>query len=146
VDRDAISASHRNAAANGLPFRAFLPPDELGPWTEAAGAHLTRNALSRHAEPGCVALPPGTFAATTNAAAGRGPGGCDVCVANILAGPLVQLAPTVARLTRSGGLLGLSGVLAAQGEAFCAAYRPFFPDVAVTKEREGWLLLTGTRA
>ncbi|MEC9410676.1 MAG: 50S ribosomal protein L11 methyltransferase, partial [Pseudomonadota bacterium] len=36
----------------------------------------------------------------------------DIMVANILAGPLEQLAPTIAGLTRSGGKLALSGLLA----------------------------------
>lgn len=40
----------------------------------------------------------------------------DVVVANILAGPLRELAPMISVLPRAGGLLGLSGVLATQAE------------------------------
>ncbi|MEZ0589280.1 50S ribosomal protein L11 methyltransferase, partial [Escherichia coli] len=40
----------------------------------------------------------------------------DVVVANILAGPLRELAPLISVLPVSGGLLGLSGILASQAE------------------------------
>ena len=40
----------------------------------------------------------------------------DVVVANILAGPLVALAPQITRLVKAGGRLALSGILAEQAE------------------------------
>ncbi|MBQ1557209.1 MAG: 50S ribosomal protein L11 methyltransferase, partial [Pseudomonas sp.] len=40
----------------------------------------------------------------------------DVVVANILAGPLVSLAPQITALVKSGGRLALSGILAEQAE------------------------------
>ena len=46
----------------------------------------------------------------------------DVLVANILAGPLVALAPQLSGLVRPGGLLALSGILAEQGEEVAAAH------------------------
>ena len=53
VDRDSIEAAHRNAAANGLLFEGFLPPEELTEAPpEASGAHFTRNGLSSAATPG----------------------------------------------------------------------------------------------
>jgi len=42
--------------------------------------------------------------------------------ANILAGPLVMLAPQLLSLTAPGGQLCLSGILASQGETVLAAY------------------------
>ena len=39
---------------------------------------------------------------------------CDMVVANILAGPLVSLAPEIARLCRPQGSIALSGILAPQ--------------------------------
>lgn len=39
---------------------------------------------------------------------------CDMVVANILAGPLVSLAPEIARLCRPKGAIALSGILAPQ--------------------------------
>ncbi|WP_162874248.1 50S ribosomal protein L11 methyltransferase, partial [Pseudomonas viridiflava] len=50
----------------------------------------------------------------------------DVLVANILAGPLVSLAPQLAELVRPGGRLALSGILAEQGEDVAAAYAATF--------------------
>jgi len=69
-------------------------------------------------------------------------------VANIVQGPLIALAPTLADLMQPGGVLALSGILAegTQGGAVCEAYRDYFPDIEVTGERDGWLLITGTRA
>ncbi len=69
----------------------------------------------------------------------------DIVVANILANPLTVLAPLLCRLTRSGGRIALSGILAAQTEMVRAAYRPAF-ELEVSCERDGWVLLTGTRA
>lgn len=68
----------------------------------------------------------------------------DVLLANILAGPLVDLAPLLAQRTRVGGRIALSGLLVEQADAVTAAYRPWF-DVGLTRERDGWGLLTGCR-
>ena len=68
----------------------------------------------------------------------------DVLLANILAGPLVDLAPLLASRTRVGGRIALSGLLVEQAAAVTAAYRPWF-DVGLTGERDGWGLLTGYR-
>ncbi len=68
----------------------------------------------------------------------------DLLVANILAGPLVELAPTLARLTKPAGRLALSGILAHQAEAIGNAYRAEFA-LEAPLEREGWLLISGRR-
>jgi ribosomal protein L11 methyltransferase len=68
----------------------------------------------------------------------------DVLLANILAGPLVELAPLLADRTRIGGQLALSGLLVEQTDAVTAAYRPWF-DIGLTGARDGWGLLTGYR-
>lgn len=68
----------------------------------------------------------------------------DVLLANILAGPLVDLAPVLAGRTRVGGRIALSGLLVEQAVAVTAAYRPWF-DVGLIRERDGWGLLTGRR-
>ena len=46
----------------------------------------------------------------------------DIVVANILAGPLVELAPVLIPATKDGGLLCLSGLLSSQVEAVSAPY------------------------
>jgi ribosomal protein L11 methyltransferase len=68
----------------------------------------------------------------------------DVVVANILAGPLVELAPLLAERVRAGGRIALSGLLVEQADAVTAAYRPWF-DIGLTGARDGWGLLTGCR-
>lgn len=68
----------------------------------------------------------------------------DIVVANILANPLCVLAPLLSRLTRPGGRIALSGILAAQTPMVQDAYRDAF-DLSVGGEREGWVLLTGVR-
>jgi ribosomal protein L11 methyltransferase len=68
----------------------------------------------------------------------------DVLLANILAGPLVELAPLLADRTRAGGRIALSGLLVEQADAVTAAYRPWF-DIGLTGARDGWGLLTGYR-
>ena len=72
----------------------------------------------------------------------------DVVVANILAGPLIELAETIAGRVKSGCLLALSGILSEQVDEVLAAYRPWIAfDEAVTKEQGGqvWARLTGRR-
>ncbi len=73
-----------------------------------------------------------------------GGGQSDVVLANILAGPLIELAPLLAERTRAGGRIALSGLLLEQADAVTEAYRPWF-DIALTGARDGWGLLTGRR-
>jgi ribosomal protein L11 methyltransferase len=65
-------------------------------------------------------------------------------LANILAGPLVNLAPRFAERVQRGGQLVLSGILAEQAAAVMAAYAPAF-DMQLTEQQDQWVCLTGTR-
>jgi ribosomal protein L11 methyltransferase len=69
----------------------------------------------------------------------------DVVVANILANPLIELAPRLVARTRRGGRIALSGVLEAQAPGVRAAYAPAIA-LAVSDAEEGWVLLEGERA
>ncbi|MGL4861102.1 MAG: 50S ribosomal protein L11 methyltransferase [Enterobacteriaceae bacterium] len=69
----------------------------------------------------------------------------DVVVANILAGPLRQLAPQITTLVRPGGNLGLSGILAQQAQDVAAAYRPAFLLDPIA-EKEEWCRITAVRS
>lgn len=69
----------------------------------------------------------------------------DVVVANILASPLVQLAPQLAALVKPGGLLALSGILEEQADEVCSAYRPQF-DLDALVSREGWVRISGRKS
>lgn len=71
-------------------------------------------------------------------------GAFDLVVANILANPLVTLAPRLTALTRPGGRLMLSGLLAEQADTIREAY----PDVVFedpVREAE-WIRLDGRRS
>lgn len=72
----------------------------------------------------------------------------DFVVANILARPLVELAPTIAAAVRANGKLALSGVLAEQVEPVTAAYAQWFEfDEPALKPQDGqtWARLTGKK-
>jgi len=73
------------------------------------------------------------------------PGDYDVVVANILANPLILLAPALTARVRSRGRLALSGILAAQAGDVAAAYHPAI-ELDVSHVVEGWALLEGARA
>jgi len=68
----------------------------------------------------------------------------DITVANILAGPLQQLAPELAKLTRNGGKLALSGLLAHQADEVIATYSQWFVMNA-PQQMEDWVMLSGIR-
>lgn len=69
----------------------------------------------------------------------------DILVANILAEPLNELAARFASLTRAGGRLALSGILAEQADSLHSHYSQWFEmDEAVYSEE--WARLTGRRS
>ena len=72
-------------------------------------------------------------------------GDYDVVVANILARPLIVLAPAIGARVRPGGRLALSGVLATQADEVMAAYAPAF-SMRCAGAEEDWVLLEGRRA
>ncbi|TBR40930.1 50S ribosomal protein L11 methyltransferase [Marinomonas agarivorans] len=60
----------------------------------------------------------------------------DIVVANILAGPLAHLAPTISTLVSKKGLLALSGVLVSQAQEVIDAYTPWFTVESVAEQDE----------
>ncbi|MBS0556143.1 MAG: 50S ribosomal protein L11 methyltransferase [Proteobacteria bacterium] len=68
----------------------------------------------------------------------------DVLVANILAGPLAELAPLFAQHLKSGGALALSGILDGQQDELLARYAQWFDDLRASV-RDGWVRIDGTR-
>lgn len=69
----------------------------------------------------------------------------DVVLANILAGPLRELAPLIAPLVKPGGDLVLSGILAEQADNVMDAYRPFGMVFEQPAVREEWVRLNAKR-
>jgi len=68
----------------------------------------------------------------------------ELVVANILAGPLIQAAPALARQQVAGGAIAIAGVLREQADDVIAAFSPHY-TLAETADHDGWVLLSGTR-
>lgn len=68
----------------------------------------------------------------------------DIVVANILANPLIMLAPLLARTALNGGQIVLSGILVEQADEVKQAYNQWF-DMNSANHQEGWVLLTGSK-
>jgi ribosomal protein L11 methyltransferase len=139
VDHDpqALQATRDNARKNAIESRisAVAPPGmpdaSQGRLSVAGGSLLrvpapaTLGHPARHRTPG----------ATT---------GVDTLLANILATPLIELAPRLARRVNTGGRLVLSGILREQAEEVSAAYQSWC-DVTLWAERDGWVCLDAVR-
>ena len=68
----------------------------------------------------------------------------DIVVANILSGPLAELAPTLSGHTKPGGDVVLSGILKEQAESVLNTYSEFF-DMDEPQFEEDWVLLHGIK-
>ena len=68
----------------------------------------------------------------------------DVFVANILAGPLGELAPVFAAATKPGAPFAISGILDGQQDELLARYAEWF-DALRADVRDGWVRISGTR-
>lgn len=72
------------------------------------------------------------------------PAGANLLLANILCGPLCELAPRFAALTAPGGKIVLAGLLDAQADEVTRAHAPWF-DISPFATRDGWTALAGSR-
>lgn len=68
----------------------------------------------------------------------------DIVLANILAGPLTELAEQLAAYCNSGGYIALSGILETQADKIIKAYAPWFnlDPIAIKGE---WIRITGIK-
>ncbi|TDX99591.1 50S ribosomal protein L11 methyltransferase [Thiohalophilus thiocyanatoxydans] len=66
-------------------------------------------------------------------------------LANILAGPLISLAPQLASHVQPGGSIVLAGILDTQMDDVIAAYQPFF-EMQLYRQIEEWVCLAGTKS
>jgi ribosomal protein L11 methyltransferase len=69
----------------------------------------------------------------------------DVMLANILAGPLVELAPVLLASLRPGGSLVLSGILEEQADEVAIAYQLFMDHLCITVD-DDWVRLHGQKS
>ena len=65
-------------------------------------------------------------------------------LANILASPLIELAPYFTKLTEKNGQIVLSGILAEQAEQVLCAYQDQF-NIKIWKQLDDWVCLAGTK-
>jgi ribosomal protein L11 methyltransferase len=138
VDNDpqALIASADNAERNGVvdQLTLFLPENFA---TAAASAHSI-------IVPD-MALPPASEPSPAPAALVHS---CtwpaDIFVANILAGPLGELAPTFAAAAKPGAPFAISGILAGQQDELLQRYGEWFEDLQVAT-REDWVRISGRR-
>lgn len=75
----------------------------------------------------------------------RRPGAFDLVIANILADPLISLAPAIARALEPGGMALLSGILIDQAPAVISAYRAHGFTLVSHDRHTGWSALTLVR-
>ncbi len=71
-------------------------------------------------------------------------GNYDMVLANILAGPLTELAEQLAGYCKSGGDIVLSGILQTQSDKIIAAYSPWF-DLDPIMVKEDWIRVSGKK-
>jgi ribosomal protein L11 methyltransferase len=121
IDPIAIEVSHINAEANAIPVGTLPGTVEL---VTAAG--MAHRRLRRRAP-------------------------YDLLIANILAGPLIDLAPVLSAALAPGGTLILAGLLDHQAEAVATAYRRHglrlagrvvrgdWPALRLVKRRRAWI-------
>lgn len=76
-------------------------------------------------------------------AVGEWTGKANLMVANILAGPLLELADQLISLTAPGGTILLTGVLEAQAPQLIARYQHV--NLKLNQQRDGWVLLEGQK-
>ena len=72
----------------------------------------------------------------------------DIVIANILAEPLIKLAPSITCLLKKNGVLALSGILSKQIDEVRLAYKDSFEfDSPILKNQDGqaWSLLLGKK-
>jgi len=68
----------------------------------------------------------------------------DVLVANILAGPLGELAPTFAAAVKPGAPFAISGILFGQHEELLTRYAEWFDNLEI-RQLEDWVRISGLR-
>ena len=166
IDIDACRIANTNAINNNVNMRSYLPP--IMDWTDAESKSLLMRAYHTNGADGSVnnennsnndliLSPDQWFGGKNNTNNNTGEttnhetqhqSKFDVCVANILAGPLMSLATTFASMLRPGtGVLGMSGILSHQAKDVIDAFQDTgqFDNVRVEREIDGWVLVTATR-
>ncbi len=128
IDADAVRIADENAESNNADMKSYLPRN-IGSDDESAS--LIMKAMQRSS---ADILPENLDDQIY-----------DACAANILAGPLITLAKTIADMVKPGGFIGLSGILEWQSDDVVEAYSEYFDNVQVKETSRGWVLISGQR-
>ena len=136
IDVDAVRIANQNSAINNLNMKSYLPSflkqEEMHDMESKSMLLVKSHHINEDAD--AEELPQDKTGPIY-----------DALVANILAVPLITLAPTLAGLLKPDGVLGLSGILATQAEMVIKAYEEDFSHVVLEQELNGWVLITGVR-
>ena len=146
VDNDpqALLASADNAERNGVADRLalYLPDDFAAAANELVpAATLPHPATAAPVHPAPAAFVPALQAPSFGA---HPCAPADVFIANILAGPLAELAPGFARATKPGAPFAISGILQGQQDELLQRYAEWFDELRVDM-REDWIRISGRR-
>jgi ribosomal protein L11 methyltransferase len=110
-------------AANHLWPRAYVTASDIDPISvDVAADNAQVNGVTLGQQPGRVAL---CAASGTDHEMIQRRAPYDLIIANILAGPLIELAPAFAAMARDGATLILAGLLKTQSEVVAKAYRAY---------------------
>lgn len=121
------------AAARLLPHARVVASDIDPVATDVARANMRANGATRVTVVTAAGLDHGAL---------RHAGPYDLILANILAGPLITLAPAMRRALSGGGTAILSGLLITQADEVSAAYRAQGFRLIRRLDRTGWTALT----
>ncbi|WP_327752681.1 50S ribosomal protein L11 methyltransferase [Sphingobium sp. SJ10-10] len=116
--------------------RAYATASDIDPVAvEISAANAAANGIATGRGQGQLALY--TAAGVDHPAiATRAP--YDLLIANILAGPLIELAPSLCALVEEGGTIVLAGLLKEQADAVLSAYRAQGMRLAERADRGDW--------
>jgi ribosomal protein L11 methyltransferase len=123
-------------AARHLWPRAYVSASDIDPVSvDVTALNAEVNTVPLGQAPGSVAL---CVASGTDHELIQRRAPYDLVIANILAGPLIELAPSFAAILREGGTLILAGLLAKQKATVASAYRAQGLRLAEVLEGEDW--------
>jgi ribosomal protein L11 methyltransferase len=125
------------AVAKSLPHCQIIAADMDAQSVKVAAENVRINGVTRQIDV--------TEASTTTHPEIRSRAPFDLLIANILAGPLIQLAASLARTVRQGGTLVLSGILIPQAPEVIASYLAQGFTLVRHDRITGWSTLTFAR-
>ncbi len=130
-------------AARALWPRAWVTASDIDPVSvDVTAENAAANAVPLGGRAGEVEL---CAASGTDHPLVQGRAPYDLVIANILAGPLIELAPSIAEIIAEGGTLILAGLLDWQAETVAQAYRRHGFRLSASRANGDWPCLTLTK-